>query len=294
MELRQLKYFLKAKELLNFTEAAAQMNISQSTLSQQIKQLEEELRQPLFNRIGKRIILTEAGSLFAGFAQQSVKKANDGLQLLNDLNDLSDGKISIGVTYALRNVLAQAVISFSQQYPKIKFQIVFGTSRELIEKLNRFELDFVLTFEDNGEGGHFNYKKLFTSPMTLVTAADSDLKSKVSITLEEIVKLSLALPSSGYNTTQFINEAFSKKNLKPVIGIEINDIPTLLEIVKTGRWHTILTQTTVKKEPGLSAIPIEGKDMIRTAVIISIKEAYEKKSVTTFLEMLKQTGIYNL
>jgi LysR family cyn operon transcriptional activator len=54
MELRQLKYFLKAKELLNFTEAAAALNISQSTLSQQIKQLEDELSVPLFNRIGKK------------------------------------------------------------------------------------------------------------------------------------------------------------------------------------------------------------------------------------------------
>jgi LysR family cyn operon transcriptional activator len=60
MELRQLKYFLKAKELLNFTEAAEQLNISQSTLSQQIKQLEDELDIPLFNRIGKRVTLTEA------------------------------------------------------------------------------------------------------------------------------------------------------------------------------------------------------------------------------------------
>lgn len=74
MELRQLKYFLKAKELLNFTEAATALHISQSTLSQQIKQLEDELQVPLFNRIGKRITLTEAGDLFSVYAQQSVNK----------------------------------------------------------------------------------------------------------------------------------------------------------------------------------------------------------------------------
>ena len=65
MELRQLKYFLKAKELLNFTDAAKALNISQSTLSQQIKQLEDELNVPLFTRIGKRITLTEAVDLFS-------------------------------------------------------------------------------------------------------------------------------------------------------------------------------------------------------------------------------------
>ena len=92
MELRQIKYFLKAKELLNFTEAAKILNISQSTLSQQVKQLENELDVPLFNRIGKRIVLTEAGELFSEYARQSLNKSNEGLLLLKDLNNINTGK----------------------------------------------------------------------------------------------------------------------------------------------------------------------------------------------------------
>src|SRR5262249_25691737 len=88
MELRQLRYFTKAKDLLNFTEAAKALNISQSTLSQQIKQLEAELGIQLFNRIGKRIMLTEAGEMFSEYALQSIDKANQGLLLLADLNNL--------------------------------------------------------------------------------------------------------------------------------------------------------------------------------------------------------------
>lgn len=72
MELRQIRYFLKAKELLNFTEAANQLYISQSTLSQQIRPLEEELGIPLFNRIGKRIVLTEAGNIFSGYTEKNL------------------------------------------------------------------------------------------------------------------------------------------------------------------------------------------------------------------------------
>lgn len=64
MELRQLRYFLKAAETLNFTDAAKQMYITQSTLSQQIKQLETELNVLLFDRIGKKVFLTEAGNEF--------------------------------------------------------------------------------------------------------------------------------------------------------------------------------------------------------------------------------------
>ena len=71
MELRQLKYFVRSAELLNFTEAANDLFISQSTLSQQIKQLEDELDMLLFDRVGKRVRLTEAGNLFLTYARQS-------------------------------------------------------------------------------------------------------------------------------------------------------------------------------------------------------------------------------
>jgi len=288
MELRQLKYFLKAKEFLNFTEAANTLNISQSTLSQQIKQLEDELNIPLFNRIGKRITLTEAGELFAEYASQSVNRANDGFQLLKDLNNLNTGTLSIGVTYALRNSLTQTLITFSEKYPKIFVQIVFGTSDELIEKLNRFELDFILTFNETTTEKHLKYQLLFSSPMTLVVSKKSHLSGKSSITLNEIVQLPLAMASRGYSTIQFMNEVFTNNNLQPNISIEINDIPTLLELVKTGNWHTILTEASLN-DNDLFTIPIKGKNMTRNAMIISLKDAYEKKAVKKFYELL--TGI---
>ncbi|MCP2027534.1 LysR family cyn operon transcriptional activator [Flavobacterium sp. HSC-32F16] len=286
MELRQLKYFLKAKELLNFTEAASVLFISQSTLSQQIKQLEDELQVPLFNRIGKRITLTEAGNLFSVYAQQSISKASDGLEVLKDLNNLEAGKIAIGVTYALRHVVTKALIVFSSEYPKIQFQIVFGTSQELIQKLNLFELDVILTFEEIASEAHFKYRELFTSPMALVTSSETPFIHKKNISLDEVSSLPLALPSSGFSTTQFINKAFEKNNLNPKVTIEINDIPTLLELIKTGKWHTILTKTTIENENELFAIPIKGENMTRTAMLISLKEVYEKKAVIAFLKTL--------
>ena len=72
MELRQLKYFTRSAEMLNFTEAAKSLFISQSTLSQQIKQLEDELEILLFDRIGKTVRLTEAGKLFLPYARQAI------------------------------------------------------------------------------------------------------------------------------------------------------------------------------------------------------------------------------
>ncbi|MFC5411347.1 LysR family transcriptional regulator [Larkinella bovis] len=285
MELRQLKYFLKAKELLNFTEAARVLNISQSTLSQQIKQLENELDVPLFNRIGKRITLTEAGNLFSEYALQSIHRANEGFLLLQDLKNLNTGKITIGVIYSMRIPFAKTLIQFATHYPNIKIQVVFGTTKDLLEKLNLHQFDFVLTFHEKAKESHLNYHPLLSSNMVLVTAKKSSLAQKSMLSLNEVAKLPLALPFSGYSTIQFFEEVFSQKNLNPNICMEINDIPTLFEIVKTGQWHTILSDTSIN-DPDVVAIPIKGKNMRRTIMIISLKEAYEKKAVKKLYELL--------
>lgn len=286
MELRQLKYFLKAKELLNFTEAAKALNISQSTLSQQIKQLEDELNVPLFNRIGKRITLTEAGSMFSDYALQSINRANEGLLLLQDLKNLNTGKITVGVIYSMRILFAKTLIQFAQQYPNIKIQVVFGTTKDLLDKLNSHQFDFVLIFHEKPNEPHLKYQPILTSNMVLVTAKKSSLASKKTISLHEVATLPLALPFSGYSTIQFFEEVFSQKKLEPNICMEINDIPTLFEIVKTGFWHTILSDTSVN-DPEVIGIPIEGENMKRTIMIISLKEAYEKQAVKKLYELLR-------
>ena len=287
MELRQLKYFIKAKELLNFTEAARVLNISQSTLSQQIKQLEDELDIRLFNRIGKRLIRTEAGELFSDYAVQSIDKANQGLLLLKDLNNLNTGKITIGVIYSMRILFARALIQFARQYPNIKVQVVFGTTKDLLEKLDLHQFDFILTFYEKAKHPHFKCQALLTSRMVLVTSKKSSLASKSSISLKQVAALPLALPFSGYSSVQFFIESFGRQNLHPNICMEINDIPTLFEMVKTGYWHTILSETSVN-DPQVVAVPIEGKNMKRTIMIVSLKEAYEKKAVKKFYELLNR------
>lgn len=287
MELRQLRYFLKAKELLNFTEAAAALNISQSTLSQQIKQLEDELNIPLFNRIGKRITVTEAGHLFSEYALQSINRANEGLLLLRDLKNLNTGKITIGVIYSMRILFAKILIRFANQYPNIQIKVVFGTTKDLLERLNQHHFDFILTFHDEPLEPHLKYQTLLKANMVLVTARNSSLAHKATISLQEVAELPLALPFSGNNSIQFFDESFGQKNLVPNICMEINDIPTLFEIVKSGRWHTILSETSVN-DPDVAAIPIDGKNMRRTIRIISLREAYEKKAVTKFCEMLTE------
>ena len=93
MELRQLKYFVKAAETLNFSDAAKAMNIAQSSLSQQVRQLEEELDVQLFIRNSHSISLTEAGEEMLPFALQTIHDAETCVDRIHDLKNLSTGSL---------------------------------------------------------------------------------------------------------------------------------------------------------------------------------------------------------
>lgn len=125
MELRQLKYFVKAAETLNFSDAAKALNIAQSSLSQQIKQLEDELNVQLFLRSNHSIRLTEAGELMLPFALRTIHDAEACTDRIRDLQQLLTGTLNIGVTYSFSPILTETVISFMKLYPRIKLNIVY-------------------------------------------------------------------------------------------------------------------------------------------------------------------------
>lgn len=288
MELRQLNYFLKAKELLNFTEAAKELYITQSTLSQQIKQLEDELGIPLFNRLGKRITNTEAGELFAVYAEKSIQASNDGKLILQDLKQLNTGTLSIGLTWGLKSIVINTFKDFIEQYPKIKLRVTFGTTTELIDALVTQEIDFALTFYEGALSSELVYEPIMTSDMAVIVSKNSALASKKSVTFKEIEQLTLALPVKGFSTRDFLDRQFEKHNVHPAIHIEVNHTPTIVDLVRTGAFQTILTLATVHGEQELCAIPIRGTNMQREAVIIRLKDSYQKKATTHFIALLKE------
>lgn len=286
MELRQLKYFLKAKELMNFTEAANSLNISQSTLSQQIKQLETEIDTPLFNRIGKRIQLTEAGNIFADFAKKSVRSSEESLMAMYDLKKLARGSLKIGVSYGLRSILVPAVKKFTQNYPQINLEILFETTDILLKKLGDADLDWVLSYQEDHPAENFMYQNLFVSEMMFVTSADSAFSAFKKIDLKTISELPLAMPFDGFSTTHYVMDLFKSNQIIPNVKMKINDIPTLIDIVKDGIFHTILAESTVTDRQNLITIPIKENNAERKGVLIHLKEAYQTEAMKSFAEII--------
>lgn len=291
MELRQLKYFIKAAELLNFTEAANSLYITQSTLSQQIKQLEDELCIPLFDRVGKRVRLTEAGTLFLPYARQTVQDAEDGRSILKDLMNLHTGTICIGLTYGLTHLLTQAIVDFNERCPTIKLKIEFGTTDELLEKLEQVKLDMMLSFLPAQPSAVFVTDPLFTAVLSLVVHKKHPLAAKKSINLRQLREIPLLLPAKSYSIRNFLDSTLSREKITPDVRMEVNDINMLLQLVSTGKWSTILMNSSLFKYPDLQAIPISGPGMSRQATITWPANAYRKKAASVLAEcLLKQAA----
>lgn len=291
MEIRQINYFIKAAEMLHFTEAAAACFVTQSTLSQQIKHLEEELSTLLFDRVGKQVRLTEAGDVFLTHARQIVLDVKKSRQAISELNNLVIGDLKIGVTYAFSSMLLPALAPFSSKYPGIKIVVEYGTAGELERQLKQGDLDVILAFHDQSENDDqsLEMEHLFSSRITMVVSRKHPLATLKKISLTELAKIELILPSKGFSSRDLLNELFRKSRLSPLIKIEMNDVHSLLSMVEEGNWATIINEKAIITWENLVTIPISGKEYYKQAFILWQKGGYRKRSATLFVEELIRT-----
>lgn len=287
MELRQLRYFKEACERQNFSEAARTLHISQSTLSQQIKQLEDELDVLLFDRIGKRIVPTEAGEAFLPYAIRAIHDAEDGKQIIRDLKGIETGVLRIGVTYSMSPLLIAALKLFNQSYPKIKVEATFATSEELLKRLDGNGPDFVLSFKPEDTTEEFETIPLFSSQLHFIVHQSHPLAGLSSITLKRLSETPLILPENGFATRKKIEELCRTHHLDLNIGVEMDDVHTIIHSLRSGQWATILTQAAVRGESDLVQIPILCNDHLTSRGFLFWPQgSYRKKSALAFAEFL--------
>lgn len=289
MELRQLKYFARAAVLLNFTKAADELYITQSTLSHQIKELEAALGAQLFDRVGKRVKLTEAGAILLEYAQKTIRMAEEGQQVLLDLGNLKTGRLIIGATYGLTELLIRSLAQFSQAFPDIQIQVVFGSTEDLLRKIHHYEIDCMLSFLATAQNeGRLDMVPLFSSSLSLIVHESHPWSGLKTVSLEAVSALPLALPSPGYSIRIFLDKILAGKAIDLKVRMETNDIHSLLELAATKQWTTILMNSSLFGFASLKAIPLEGKNMKREATIAFPKEVYRKKAVVSFFEVMRE------
>lgn len=288
MELRQLRYFAKAAETLNFSHAANCLNIAQSSLSQQIKQLEDELGTQLFIRDCHSIRLTEAGEEMLPFALRTIHDAEVCADRIRDLRKMLTGTLNIGVTHSFSPILTESVIYFIKTYPKIKVNIVYKQMNELMELLSNHELDFVLAFKPIQPLPNVESHILFQNTLSAIVGNNHPLASKDKVSISELEKYDLALPSKGLQARNAFDNIVSDYN-KFKIRIELNDVNTLLKLVRQTNLVTVLAEDSIYGVSDVKAVPINVPDNQMSGCVHLLKETYRKHSMQEFIRILTES-----
>lgn len=289
MELRQLKYFVKSAEYLNFSVAAKHLYITQSTLSQQIKQLEFELGFELFLRNSRHILLTEAGEEFLPFARKTILDAEDGVQRLNDLQHVKVGTLRVGVTYSLSTVLTEGLITFMKEFPGIKLEIFYKTVDELLGLLREHKVDFILSYKPLGDAPDVDSMPLFENTLAVVVAKEHHLARLGRIKLSELNGVPLILPSHGLQARMMLDRLLEGKDINLVSKLELNETNILLQMVATGSYATVLSTSAVFGKTRFKAIPLDESGNVMEASLLSLKGSYRKASAQEFINILMNT-----
>lgn len=288
MEIRHLNYFLKLTETLSFTRAAAALHITQSTLSHQIKQLEQQLGCRLFDRIGRQIRLTDPGRVLQGHALRIIREVEAGINALAALDGLMQGQLTVGVfrtfgSSPLPNVFAK----FGAQYPGVQIKVrqlsLIDIERELLEGSMSLAIGYLPASSEKVET-----EPLYAVPLAVVSNRKHPLYKRSKISIKDLHGQDLVLLSREFPLRRLIDDAFSRHGIKPRIIMEMNSSEAALSTVRCGPLAAILTDRVLDKAETLSSVRLRDPTLSRTAAIFWARDNYRPRAAVVLAGMVKQ------
>ncbi len=290
MELRHLRSFVAAADSLHFTRAAEALGVSQPTLSLQIGDLERELGTALFDRIGRSVRLTEAGEVFRRHAVRALREVESGQGAVADLLGLRSGTLRVGVTHSFSTALIpRAVASFRRQYPGVAVTIEKTSGRAIELALVAGSLDLGIAFAPP-EAPEVVAEPLFEEEVVLVVSGDHRLATREQVRFADLDGLSLVLISREFATRRLFDDRLREARVRPEIAVEMNDIDSLLEVVRLGTGATVLSRRAVTDPRDLALIRIVEPEMTRTAALLWHIEAYRSAASIAFARVIREVS----
>ncbi|MBQ8061280.1 MAG: LysR family transcriptional regulator [Bacteroidales bacterium] len=293
MELRQLKYFVEVARLGSFSMASKALFITQSTISQQIQKLEEELGVELLSRDTRHVVLSDHGEQFYPCAVQVLEEARAGVERIWDVNALKIGTLSIGATYSFGPLLKRTVQDFYKQFPHIRLNLVITSKEELRQKLLDRELDLLLTYKSPLGDDRIESHLLFQSRLCLIGRIDELKGVGKEVSVRDLARFPLALPSRGLQARDTLEDVLFAQNVNLDIRLEINSVRTLLDLVANTPLVTILSEESIQQVQGFEAVPIAHPEGRMDGCYHYLKGTYHKMAAQKFIELLNENNSFN-
>ena len=291
MDLNLYRIFLEVAKTGSISKAASSLFVSQPSISYSIKMLEEELKCKLFNRTAKGTELTIDGEKLLFYVEGAFNMINAGCKTVKDSENMISGEIRVGVpTHIGIFLLSKYIQKFIEKYPGIKFTIVNRATSEMVDMLEKRNLDFIVDSYpiDSNRKDIVLYKLIEVSNCFVGNEKYKNIVNEGIINIEDIQKYPLLLPPKITSTRKALESKLKDRidNLEAIIDVPTTEV--MLELVKKGLGIGYFTKESVQKyiDSGrLYEIPVD-VELPKTDICIAYVDNFLANAPKKFIEML--------
>jgi LysR family hydrogen peroxide-inducible transcriptional activator len=263
MDIRQLRYFSAVVRTGSFTHAAEGLGISQPSLSQQIRTLEKQLGNPLFERLGRSVRLTAYGEALRQPAADILQQVAEAKSSLDNLQAGVRGKLRVGVIPTIMPYLiAPRIADFLRRFPEVEVQFTEDTTPHLVEQLQAGDLDLAVSGLPV-RNRDIVCSELTREPLFLAVAEKHPLAREKAIDVHDLRKERLLLLKEGHCLREDVMRtcARGKADLQSVF--ETDQLASIFQFVRSGFGLTVVPAMASTHATGCKLVPLRGNNFRR-------------------------------
>lgn len=275
MEIKQMKYFVEVVKNGGMTQASEHLFIAQSTISKNIKSIEDEFNITLFDRSKKRIVLTDVGLVFYEKCQKAMAALDDLSLEMGDVTNLERGHIRIGIS-AIMNVrlFTESLNQFHHRFPNVTYEVIEGGGKAVEFYLNNDEIDVGITTLPVDDD-IYHAIPLYKENLLLVVAKNTELASHTSVYLGDLKRESFVMFHDDYYLKDQIIESCRKVGFHPKTVAKMSQITFIENMIRDGIGVSILPESIVNVlSEDVVGVPLHGADVSWNLGVIWKKESY--------------------
>jgi len=272
--LRQLRIWSLVAEHLSFSKAARELHLTQPAISIQVKQLQESAGVPLFELIGKKIHLTEAGRELARYAASMSDLLREAEETLASHRGITGGVVRIGVVSTAKYFAPSMLAAFTRLHPDVRMNLTVANREDIIRVLADNAIDLAIMGRPP-KGLRTVAVPFAKHPLVIIAPAHHPLAGRLSIPLKQLADETFLMRESGSGTRMSMERTFKDRGVPYRMGMEISSNETIKQAVMAGLGVAFLSAHTVGLELGagrLVVLDVTGLPIMRDWYVIHLKD----------------------
>jgi len=290
INLDQLRIFQAVSETRSFTRAAEVVHLTQPGISKHIKQMEEYYGVPLFDRLGKKVALTQAGEILAEATLDVIASVTAAEQKIDELKGLRGGKLVVGASFPLGIYLLPGIVAaFRKRYPTVEVMVDISLSAKVIAKVLANKLELGLVSQETHDP-RLRVRQFMTDELIVIVPRDHRWANRKRVRPQELRKETVIVAARGAGTRAVVEERLNEKGIVLTNVVDFGNMEGAKRAVEAGLGVSIQAKGVVEREiaeRSLIGISLAGLDTRLGRFYICRKDKHLSSAARTFLALLQ-------